>query len=202
MGACHATNGKESSTDIYIAMSTILTWMVAAIMLGALCLALAFTAIAKRRMAYLYGSFGVLGLAILCAAMAFYLTAERTVAELRAYATPRSGADIYAALFGPPINKCKQVLDHDDALIPKLDNVIRLHVRTCPEELRRIVAQGRYTEESSMKLSYTAENEAYSIHQLGEDATTLNWTVSDGRHWRTLHFRPDSTELIVIDILD
>ena len=179
----------------------ILTWMVAALILGVLCLGLAFIAIARRRIAYLYGSLGILGLAILCSAMAFYCTAERSAAELRVYVTPRSGADIYAALFGPPI-KCMQVLDHDDALIPKLDNVIRLHVRTCPEEIRRIVAQGRYTEESSMKLSYTAENEAYSIHQLGEDATTLNWTVSDGRHWRTLHFRPDSTELIVIDNLD
>lgn len=183
-------------------MSTILTWIVASIVLGLSGLALAFLAIARRRSGYLYGSLGVLGVATLCCAMALYRTAERSVEELRAFTTPRSGSEIYAALFGPPINTCMQVLDHDDALIPKLDNVIRLHVRTCPEEIRRIVAQGRYTEESSMELSYTAENEAYSIHQLGEDATTLNWTVSDGRHWRTLHFSPDSTELIVIDVLD
>lgn len=183
-------------------MSTIVTWIVVSIVLGVICLALAIMAIAKRQLGYLYGSLGALGLATLCAAMALFRTAERSVEELRAYTTPRSGPEIYAALFGPPINNCVQVLLHDDALVPKLDNVIRLHVRTCPEEIRRIVAQGRYTQESSMKLSYTAENEAYSIHQLGEDATTLNWTVSDGRHWRTLHFRPDSTELIIIDILD
>jgi hypothetical protein len=202
MGARHATNVKERSSDIYIAMSTILTWMVAAIILGALCLALAFTAIAKRRMAYLYGSLGVLGVAILCAAMAFYLTAERSVAELRAYATPRSGADIYAALFGPPINKCMQVLDHDDALIPKLDNVIRLHVRTCPEELRRILAQGSYLAEMSTDLTGSKLDPAFSVEQLGPGVLTSNWTVTEGRHWRTLHYRPDSTELIVIDILD
>jgi hypothetical protein len=185
-----------------VRISTILTWIIASIVLGLSGLALAFLAIARRRLGYLYGSLGVLGLATLCGAMALYITAERSVEELRAFITPRSGAEIYAALFDPPINKCMQVLDHDDALIPKLDNVIRLHVRTCPEELRRILAQGSYLEEKTTDLNGAKLDRSFSVDQLGPGVVTSNWTVTEGRHWRTLHYRPDSTELIVIDILD
>jgi hypothetical protein len=95
-----------------------------------------------------------------------------------------------------------QVLDHDDGLIPKLDNVIRLHVRTCPEELRRILAQGSYLEEKTTDLNGAKLDRSFSVDQLGPGVVTSNWTVTEGRHWRTLHYRPDSTELIVIDILD
>jgi hypothetical protein len=182
-------------------MSTILPWVLAAIGLGALCMVLFIWAILARKFSVLYAALVVLAFAGLAGAVAMYRFAERSVDELRALTTPRTGPEVYTALFGPP-DPCVHLIAFDDALLPKLDNVIHLHARTCPAEVRRILATATYTRDSTA--AYAADNvpARFATTLLGSDAITLQATLLEGKHWRTLHLRADSTALIVHDIAD
>jgi hypothetical protein len=182
-------------------MSTILPWVLGAIVLGALCMVLLIWAILARKFSVLYVALAVLALAGLTAAVAMYRFAERSVDELHALATPRTGPEIYAALFGTP-DTCVRIIAFDDALLPKLDNVIHLHARTCPAEVRRILATTTYTRDTTALTSANNAPPRFATALLGSDALTLQATLQEGKHWRTLHLRADSTALIVHDIVD
>jgi hypothetical protein len=183
-------------------MSSILPWVLVAISLGALCMVLLIWAILARKFSILYVALGILALAGLAAAMAMYRLAERSVDELRNLATPRTGEQIYDALFGPATDACVRIIAFDDAVIPKLDNVIHLHAHTCPAEVRRILASTPYTRDSTELSSADNVPARFATALLGSDAITLQATLEEGKHWRTLHLRADSSALIVHDIAD
>ena len=52
---------------------------------------------------------------------------------------PRTGDEIYSALFGKTNNSCLKVLNQQDQIVPKIDYAIWLHFKTCPNELNRIL---------------------------------------------------------------
>jgi hypothetical protein len=56
----------------------------------------------------------------------------------------RSGSEIYEALFGARQQNCVQVINKKDQVVPRLDCCIWLEFKSCPTELRRIIAQGEY----------------------------------------------------------
>lgn len=159
-------------------------------------------AILARKFSILYVALGILALAGLAAAMAMYRLAERSVDELRNLATPRTGEQIYDALFGPATDACVRIIAFDDAVIPKLDNVIHLHAYTCPAEVRRILASATYTADSTAAYAADDSPARFATALLGSDAITLQATLLDGEHWRTIHLRSDSSALIVHDIAD
>ena len=69
-----------------------------------------------------------------------YVLANKTYHALQ----PRTGEEIYAALFGKPASKCVKVLNYQDQVVPKIDYAIWLHFKTCPDEMRRILSQKNY----------------------------------------------------------
>jgi hypothetical protein len=73
---------------------------------------------------------------------------------------PRSGEEIYAALFDGNPNECTNVLEKQDQVVPKIDVAIYLHFKTCPEEIKRIIAQHEfeYTKLSTKDFSITKES--------------------------------------------
>jgi hypothetical protein len=157
-------------------------------------------AILARKFSVLYVALTVLALAGVAGAVAMYRFAERSVDELHALATPRTGPEIYAALFGTP-DTCVRIIAFDDALLPKLDNVIHLHAGTCPGEMRRILRQCEH-DASLLNAVGSSKDARYDPSLLGDSVLTLTCTVTEGRHWRTLYVKRDSSELIVLDVLD
>ncbi|MGV3540033.1 MAG: hypothetical protein ACO1OQ_09490 [Rufibacter sp.] len=64
---------------------------------------------------------------------------------------PRTGKEIYAALFGVPVYPCVQVKQMQDQVIPVLDTSIKLHFSTCPQEMERVLAQKPYEVEMKFR---------------------------------------------------
>lgn len=98
------------------------TWVLSALLLSGLC-------------------FGWLGIR---AARKAYRAGAQAVAGVPEYFARRSGKEIYSALFGSPVAGCIQIENYQDQLVPRLDCCIWLEFRTCPAEVKRILAANSY----------------------------------------------------------
>lgn len=120
---------------------------------------------------------------------------------------PRTGSEIYVAFFDS-VQACVTVTHHRDQVVPKLDTGISLRMKTCPSEVQRILMMAPYT------VVRSASNEADRIYggldasgpfapeNLGDTITTYFWEVQPGRNWRWFYLNRDSTEAIMVDVLD
>ena len=94
---------------------------------------------------------GLLSLTFLCflwlgiiAAGKAYTKGTEKVAKIRKSFEPRTGKEIYIALFGDPVDNCINVINKSDQVVPRLDCCIWLDIELCPLELRRIIALDEY----------------------------------------------------------
>ncbi|QQR85092.1 MAG: hypothetical protein IPJ76_10720 [Flavobacteriales bacterium] len=120
---------------------------------------------------------------------------------------PRTGSEIYAAFFDET-PACVTVTDHRDQVVPKIDTGISLRMKTCPREVQRILSMAPYT--GTRSVSHAADRVyggadaagPFAPENLGDTITTYYWEVQPGRNWRWLYVDPDSTEAIMVDVLD
>ena len=80
----------------------------------------------------------------------------------------REGDEIYETVFKGPKPDCVRIISFKDARIPVIDNDIRLHFHTCPQEMTRILSLEEYEKE---KLGDTAW---YFHRQNGGGGITIN----------------------------
>lgn len=168
----------------------------------------------KRRTPLILGAIAALIIAVGCGLSAVYLTAHKALQaavelsrDVRSAMKPRTGSEIYAAFFDetPP---CVTVTDHRDQVVPKIDTGISLRMKSCPSEIRRILAMAPYTIARSAShaadRAYGGADAAgpFAPENLGDTITTYYWEVEPGRNWRWVYVSRDSTEAIMVDILD
>lgn len=182
-------------------MSPLLSWVIAAFALGAFSMVLFISAIVAKRFSLLYMALGVLALAGISGAYVVYRMAERSVDGFRGLVTPRSGEAIYADLFGAPVPGSVKIVAHDDAHLPKLDNIIHLRVRIDQRELQRLLSTADYRADG-IAMEPDGKGTVFDAASLGADHLGLHATITEGRHWRSLYLSADSTELIVVDVAD
>ena len=92
----------------------------------------------RRRVSYLVLASLLLGLGV--AGWAAYRVSYKTYRHVAEAVRPRTGEEIYAALFGRARPGCLRVIHHQDQLVPRLDCCIWLEFRACPAEIKRILA--------------------------------------------------------------
>ena len=137
-----------------------------------------------------------------------YKVVAKSYQKLSEIVQPRSGNEIYTALFGVPKNDCVQILNSRDQLIPKIDYAIWMHLKTCPKECTRILSEFEYSKEKLVTQTWTngtpmSENiEWWSPKALGDTIWVYEVELKEGRNIRTLWISMDSTEVYVRDILD
>ena len=136
-----------------------------------------------------------------------YLTVTKSYNRITAFLKPRTGEEIYIALFDSMNSRCTEVLHHADQVIPKLDDGIRLHFRTCPEELRRILELHEFQHEkkssSDLEREYDHSNyEWFKPETLGDSILVFFSEIKRYKNWQTIYSSQDSTEVFCIDILD
>jgi hypothetical protein len=183
-------------------MGSLTIWSVAALLSGIACVVLFVTSIVRKRFSDFYASLTLLVLTVICSTMAALTFAHRSYKHLRDLFTPRDGIAIYSALFGAP-SGCVAVINAQDQLVPKLDEAIRLHVRSCPAEIRRITAKNSYAMEAMvLGPAVVAPDDPFSPALLGDTVVKLSTEIGPGRNWRTIYLKHDSTEAIIIDALD
>lgn len=168
----------------------------------------------KRRTPLILSAVAALIIAVVCGLSAVYLTAHKTLQaavelsrDVRSAMKPRTGSEIYAAFFDET-SPCVTVTDHRDQVVPKLDTGISLRMKTCPSEIARILGMAPFT--AARSASHAADRVyggadaagPFAPENLGDTITTYYWEVQPGRNWRWVYVSRDSTEAIMVDVLD
>ena len=186
-------------------MVTILFWSALAVVCALACAGLLIIAIRQRKIGFVVAAVLVFFVGGYCGFRAVREIIDRSRTKLALAFEPRNGREIYAALFGGSVGDCVVITDHQDQVVPKLDTAIRLRMRTCPAELKRILQQGPYILERSALSAVLVEAEPpdrFAPELLGDTILRFQWTITEGKQWRTIYARLDSTEAICVDVLD
>lgn len=123
---------------------------------------------------------------------------------------PRTGDEIYDALFGKRRTDCVRVGEHVDQVIPKVDYAIWLHATACPEEMRRILGGHPFSARPlpvaglghSAWIPGAEGLDWFRPERMGDTIIVYEWANEDRRNIQTIWAKPDGTEFYCRDILD
>lgn len=161
-----------------------------------------------RRRRYLLGASVALLLGAALAGWAGWRALRKTHAAVSSALRPRTGQEIYSALLGTPPAGCVQVLHYQDQVVPKIDYAIWLHYRTCPNELRRVLARHPFSQRqltTANELNFVPYNEDISWFKpaaIGDTIIEYGYAPANGRTSQTLWVSPDSTQVYLRDVAD
>lgn len=121
---------------------------------------------------------------------------------------PRTGDEIYDALFDKRQTNCIKILNYQDQVVPKIDYAIWLHFEACPSELNRILSRHEFTAEKLStskwdgKIPYGETLEWFNPTTLGDTIMVYEYSTNNSRNIQTIWTNLDSTKVFVRDILD
>ena len=120
---------------------------------------------------------------------------------------PRTGEEIYLALFGKPQHGCLKVINQQDQIIPKIDYAIWLEFETCAEELKRILSLHNFTTEKQATKGWNTEGPLahenwFKPEALGDTVWVYKWQKDEYGNGQTIYSKLDCTKAFCIDILD
>ncbi|MVN75561.1 hypothetical protein GO988_04405 [Hymenobacter sp. HMF4947] len=121
---------------------------------------------------------------------------------------PRTGSEIYEALFGQGPAACTQVVESQDQVVPRIDTAIWLHFHTCPGEFKRLLARHQFEggKEPTAQWSESipgAENMKWFRPQaMGDTIVVYEYATENSRNIQTFWASRDSTEVFYRDIAD
>ncbi len=116
----------------------------------------------------------------------------------------RSGKEIYIALFDTPVDSCLSVLHAQDQVIPKVDYAISLHVRTCPEEMERVLSLHNFEQNMAATSELATINSPawFQPTLLGDSIRICQYNKDEYGNMQLWYINSDTTEAYCIDILD
>ena len=121
---------------------------------------------------------------------------------------PRTGDEIYDALFGKRQSDCIKILNYQDQVVPKIDYAIWLHFKTCPSELKRILLRHEFsagklsTKNWDGKIPYGETLGWFNPTTLGDTIVVYEYSTNNSRSIQTIWTTLDSTKVFCRDILD
>ena len=137
-----------------------------------------------------------------------YKFANKTYNKVTDSLKPRTGAEIYDALFDKRQTNCIKILNYQDQVVPKIDYAIWLNFQTCPNELKRILDRHKFNVEKLStakwdgKIPYGETLKWFNPTTLGDTIMVYEYSTDDGRNVQTIWSSLDSTKVFVRDILD
>jgi hypothetical protein len=132
----------------------------------------------------------------------------KAIAKIAQMSKPRTGEEIYAALFDKPSYDCVKVLDFKDQIVPKIDVAIFLHFETCPNELKRILARHEFasgtgpTKSWTAKIPYAEEISWFTPQAKGDTIMVYEFSTNHNKNIQTIWASKDSTKVFCRDIAD
>jgi hypothetical protein len=120
---------------------------------------------------------------------------------------PRTGDEIYVALFGKGQIECIKIINYQDQVVPKIDYSIWLHFETCPSELRRVLSLHDFKSEIVSTNGWNTEgplaNENwFKPETLGDSVIVSIYNKDEYGNGQYIFSSLDSTQVFVKDILD
>jgi hypothetical protein len=110
-----------------------------------------FIAIAKKKMPLFYFALLLSFAGVGTGLFAGYKFLYKSYVKISDSLKPRTGEEIYAALFDGNPNECTKVIEKQDQVVPVIDVAIYLHFKTCESELNRILKQQQYVKSVLVK---------------------------------------------------
>jgi hypothetical protein len=162
----------------------------------------------RKKKTILFSSLAILLAFIALASWTGYAIIQKTANKLTGALKPRTGDEIYRALFGQDQSGCVKVTNAQDQLSPKIDPAIWLRFKTCPAELQRVLSQHHFNSEEIPTASWTGTlpygetTDWISPQTMGDTILVFEYTSDDGKNIQTLWASRDSTEVLCRDIFD
>ena len=152
----------------------------------------------------------LVGLIILTAGIGFYTAAYfagKSYRNIKSAFTPRTGKGAYEAFWGVDSFNCVEIIHFQDQIIPKIDYAIKLHFKTCPQELQRITRQKDYKTDTITNGNFhhtTPQDPAdwFQPDKLGDTVIAYTHYFNEYGDGQIIYSNTDSTEVYCIDILD
>lgn len=117
----------------------------------------------------------------------------------------RTGVEIYTALFGSQTSECVEVVHYHDQLVPKIDYAIILHVKTCPEEVQRIVSPRPFSAKILTGHWLAGEDRRHTDWFLPStlgDSVIVYEDFDENANGQAIYTNREKTEAYIVDVLD
>jgi hypothetical protein len=188
-------------------MKELLTWSLITGILFVLCITLTIVGIVRRKMLPVYIALFILFLSGISAIRLGYIAVTKGYGRIVAAIKPRTGAEIYAALFGNPGNSCLRVTRFQDQIVPRTDAAIWLQFDTCPAELSRVLSRKTYSASRQSTAGWNTEgplaNENwFRPESLGDSVLVFQHLERGSGDHQTLYSNLDSTRAFYVDVAD
>ena len=121
---------------------------------------------------------------------------------------PRTGDEIYDALFDKRKSDCVKILNYQDQVVPKIDYAIWLHFETCPDELKRILSRHEFSSEKlptknwNGKIPYGETLDWFNPTTLGDTIMVYEYSTNDSQNIQTIWTSMDSSKVFCRAVLD
>ena len=166
--------------------------------------------IAKKNKRNIFISLAFFLVAISTGLYAVFLFTTKSVKKISDSLKPRTGIEIYTALFDGPAYGCVEVVNKMDQIVPRLDCCIWLEFKTCPKELNRIINRESlirptylYSDTSAYIPDYSPRPVWWNPQLLGDSAVVLQkYDPNDPNRDQILIFRKDSAHAFYCDMAD
>jgi len=184
-------------------MKEMILWVIVSGLLLVVFLSILLFGILRKNRSSIISSIFTLAIAVCSASWTVYLVLNKSYHKVTETLKPRTGEEIYTALFGKSKNDCVKVLNHQDQVIPKVDYAIWLHVEICPEELKRILNLHEFTANkvSSMDLDENGPS-WFKPLTLGDSILVFIYNKDEYGNGQTFYSSRDSSEIFCKDVWD
>ena len=120
---------------------------------------------------------------------------------------PRTGDEIYNALFGKTQTSCIKILKYQDQVIPKIDYAIWLYFETCPRELSRILSIHDFNSKTLSTNGWDtdeplANENWFKPETLGDSIVVFTYKKDEYGNGQYIYSSLDSTKVFCKDIFD
>jgi hypothetical protein len=133
---------------------------------------------------------------------------KKSINKVKETLKPRTGKEIYIALFGAPTDDCVKVINKQDQEFPVIDYAIWLHFETCPIELKRILSQHDYRDEKISTMDWSGDIPSgenidwFNPKSIGDTILVFEYSTNSSRNIQTIWTSVDSTIVYCRDIND
>ena len=136
-----------------------------------------------------------------------YKLARKSYYKISNAVKPRTGQQIYSAMFGEQRADCVKVINNQDQVVPKIDYAIWLEFETCPNELKRVLLRHSYTSNKKATKNWVAKGPLandnwFKPETLGDTVLVFEYRKDNYGNLQTIYSSLDSTKVYCIDILD
>jgi len=161
----------------------------------------------KKKRKFVFIAIVILFFSICSGGWTTYLFVSKSYDRVTNIFKPRTGEEIYTALFGKTGNKCVKVLKYQDQIVPKIDYAIWLHFETCPDELKRILQLHNFQAERKSTEDWQsdgplANDNWFKPETLGDTVLVFHYEKDEYGNGQPIYSSLDSTKVYCIDVLD